>query len=316
MTVFQSVILGILQGIAEFLPISSSGHLALCQHFFGLEDMPLLYDVMLHIATLFAVCIYFRKKIARLFCVLFRWIFRRPSPENFDNPEDLLSGSEETGRKTIIAVIITTFVTGLIGVLTSKLIPELPLKVTAAGFILTACFLIFSSLIEKKREKALLSASASGSSEGSAEEKSEKGQSADSKADSASKNTGFTWLQALVIGLMQGLGTLPGISRSGSTIAGAQFAKVRRDVAGEYSFIVSIPAILGAFVLTLKDYLEIRGQEGVSQIGILPLLAGCLSAFVFGYAALTLLMKIIKKGKLEWFACYLIPLGICGLIFF
>lgn len=306
MTVFQSVILGILQGIAEFLPISSSGHLALCQHFFGLEDMPLLYDVMLHIATLFAVCIYFRKKIARLFCVLFRWIFRRPAPENFDNPEDLLSGSEETGRKTIIAVIITTFVTGLIGVLTSKLIPELPLKVTAAGFILTACFLIFSSLIEKRREKKESAQPAEALTESSS----------DSEVVTASKNTGFTWFQALVIGLMQGLGTLPGISRSGSTIAGAQFAKVRRDVAGEYSFIVSIPAILGAFVLTLKDYLEIRGQEEVSQIGILPLLAGCLSAFVFGYAALTLLMKIIKKGKLEWFACYLIPLGICGLIFF
>ena len=316
MTVIQSVILGILQGIAEFLPISSSGHLAVCQHLFGLEDVPLLYDVMLHIATLVAVCIFFRKKIARLFCVLFRWIFRRPSPEDFDNPEDLLSGSEEKGRKTIIAVIISSFVTAVIGIVTSKLIPEMPLKVTAAGFIVTACLLFFSSFMEKKRAKGCAVTEQAEGEEGQSGSAAEGASDKTAASASCKKSEGLTWLQALIIGAMQGVGTLPGISRSGSTIAGAQFCKVPRDAAGEYSFIVSIPAILGAFLLTLKDYLELRGQDVAAKIQVVPMIFGCFAAFVFGYIALFLLMKIIKKGKLEWFACYLIPLGIAGLIFF
>ena len=292
MTIIQSIILGILQGIAEFLPISSSGHLAVAQHLFGLSDVPLLYDVMLHIATLLAVCIFFRKKIARLFCVLFRWIFRKPAPTKEENLNDFLCGTEERGRRT-----------GVIGIVTNKLIPELPLKVTAAGFIVTACLLVFSSIMEKRAQENAL-----------AQAENQSGEQNDSSNSQPAK--GFTWIQALVIGVMQGIGTLPGISRSGSTIAGAQLSKVSREAAGEYSFIVSIPAILGAFVLTLKDYLELRGTPEASTIGAAPIIFGCVFAFVFGYIALSLLMKIIKKGKLEWFACYLVPLGIAGLIFF
>lgn len=117
-------------------------------------------------------------------------------------------------------------------------------------------------------------------------------------------------MQAVVIGFMQGVGTLPGISRSGSTIAGAQFCGVERSAAGEYSFLVSIFAILGAFVLELKDLGEVS-----SSIGAGVVVAGCAAAFVSGYFALACLMKIIKKGKLEWFAAYLIPAGILGMIF-
>ncbi len=299
MSIFQSIILGVLQGIAEFLPISSSGHLKVAQELFGLSEVPLLFDIMLHLATLAAVILYFRKKIARLFVILFRWIFRKgevspcasskesatPSPRGIapKTPEaDLLTGTDELGRKTILAVIVATIVTGAIGVVTSKLIPELPIKVTCAGFIVTACLLIFSSLWAKKH---------------------------DSKNLEEAK--GISILQALFIGFMQGVGTLPGVSRSGSTIAGAQLAGVNRAAAGEFSFIVSIPAILGAFVLEAKDL----GEVG-SQIGVLPVFCGCLAAFAWGYLSLSILMKLIRRGKLEWFACYLIPLGILGLIFF
>ena len=103
---------------------------------------------------------------------------------------------------------------------------------------------------------------------------------------------------------------MPGISRSGSTISSDLFSGVNRELAGEYSFIVSIPAILGAFVLEVKDLDKMN-----SAIGILPLLLGCLASFAVGYFALAVLMKIIKKGKLEWFAAYLIPAAILGLIF-
>ena len=283
MTVVQSILLGVLQGITEFLPVSSSGHLAVAQKLFGLEDVPLLFDVMLHLATLAAVCLYFRKKIARLFMCFFRWIGRKPLIEE-SNPDkviadDLLSGTDELGRKTILALIFATIVTGAIGIVTSKLIPDLPIQVTCAGFLITACLLVFSSVWEKRHAKKDFE--------------------------------GISVRQSLFIGLMQGFGTLPGISRSGSTIAGGQFAGVERSAAGEFSFIVSIPAILGAFVLEAKDLGEVS-----SSIGALPVVCGCLAAFAWGYLSLSVLMKMIRGGKLERFAFYLVPLGILGLIFF
>lgn len=319
MSIFQSIILGVLQGIAEFLPISSSGHLKVAQELFGLSEVPLLFDVMLHLATLAAVILYFRKKIARLFVILFRWIVpckkkegkafpyasskESATPSAGDTPTtppemDLLTGTDELGRKTILAVIVATIVTGAIGVVTSKLIPELPIKVTCAGFLFTACLLIFSAKWEK-RKTARKSDVPFDSAQGTLSQSGEV------------KPKGISILQALFIGFMQGVGTLPGVSRSGSTIAGAQLAGVNRAAAGEFSFIVSIPAILGAFVLEAKDL----GEVG-SQIGVLPVFCGCLAAFAWGYLSLSILMKLIRKGKLEWFACYLIPLGILGLIFF
>lgn len=283
MTVIQGILLGILQGIAEFLPISSSGHLAVVQKLFGLEEVPLLFDIMLHLATLLAVVLYFRKKIWTLLCVFGRLIARRPAPKTV-NEDDLLCGTEARGRMTILAVIITTVVTGAIGVFTSKLIPDMPVKVTCAGFIVTAILLVVSSIIERRNSSAV--------------------------KNSAEKNDGIKWYQAIVIGVMQGIGTLPGISRSGSTIAGSQLCGVNRAAAGEYSFIVSIPAILGAFLLELKDFAEVG-----STVGAAPVIAGCAAAFAWGYISLAVLMKIIRKGKLEWFACYLIPAGILGLLF-
>ena len=283
MTVIQGILLGILQGIAEFLPISSSGHLAVVQKLFGLEEVPLLFDIMLHLATLLAVVLYFRKKIWTLLCVFGRLIARRPAPKAV-NKDDLLCGTEARGRMTILAVIITTVVTGAIGVFTSKLIPDMPVKVTCAGFIVTAILLVVSSIIERRNSSAV--------------------------KNSAEKNDGIKWYQAIVIGVMQGIGTLPGISRSGSTIAGSQLCGVNRAAAGEYSFIVSIPAILGAFLLELKDFAEVG-----STVGAAPVIAGCAAAFAWGYISLAVLMKIIRKGKLEWFACYLIPAGILGNLF-
>ena len=215
-----------------------------------------------------------------------------------EDETDFLSGTDERGRRTIIAVLISTFVTGAIGGLTSKLIPTLSIKITCLGFVVTAFLLIFSSVLEKnnaKRTKTIY------------EEK-----------KSAMQTHGISWVQALLIGFMQGIGTLPGISRSGSTIAAGQLSKLDRTAAGEYSFIISIPAILGAFVLGLKDYLELFKEGAISEMQSIKIgvtLAGCLVAFVSGYFALFFLMKLIKKGRLEWFAFYLVPLGVLGMIF-
>lgn len=292
MSILQSIFLGILQGIAEFLPISSSGHLAIAQHLFNLKEIPLLFDVMLHLATLLAVIIYFRKKIAKLMQAFFRLFFNRKAgksdnADSFSDSEnsDGLTGNDRLSRKTIVAIIIATFITGVIGIATSKFIPEMPVKVICAGFILTALLLIISDLLQKKR-----------SSENCA-----------GNGDCA----GISAKQAAVIGLMQGVGTLPGVSRSGSTITGALLSGVKRSDAGEFSFIVSIPAIFAAFLLEAKDLGEVA-----SSIGFVPLLCGCVAAFVSGFAALAWLMKLIKKGRLVWFSAYLIPLGLAGLLFF
>ncbi len=290
MTILQSVLLGILQGIAEFLPISSSGHLAVAQKLFGLEEVPLLYDVMLHLATLLAVCIFFRKKIWALCLVLFRWIFRKPAPE--DKPlENCLCNTEENGRKTIIAVFCATFVTGIMGVCSSKLIPDLPVQFVCAGFLATAALLVLSAAWEAVKSRK---------------------QSETMPSDKNACPKGISILQSLFIGFMQGIGTLPGISRSGTTITGAQLSGVEREAAGEFSFIVSIPAILGAFILEAKDLDEIAGQN----IGAVPVIAGCVAAFLAGWISLVFLMKLIKKGRLVWFAVYLVPVAVAGLIYF
>ena len=286
MSVIQGILLGILQGIAEFLPISSSGHLAVAQNIFGLDDLPLLFDVFLHLATLAAVCLYFWRKIWELLKCFGRWISRSPKvKENSKDYDVVLAQKDLANRKIIIAIILSTIVTGVMGIITSKLIPNLSIKVTCCGFLVTSLFLILSSVIEKRNSRLA--------------------QNSDDK-----KNPSVSKVQALIIGFMQGIGTLPGISRSGSTIAGALFCKVDRSLAGEYSFIISIPAILGAFILELKDLSEVS-----STIGAAPVIAGCAAAFAAGYISLTLLMKMIKKGKLQYFALYLIPLAILGLIF-
>ena len=283
MTVLQGFLLGILQGVAEFLPISSSGHLALAQSLFGLEDVPLLYDIFLHMATLLAVTIYFWPKIWALLKCFGRWITKKQKSDNQVqiSENDLLCPTDKIGQKTIIAIILTTAITGTFGVVTSKLIPDLGVKFVCGGFLVTSALLIISSIMEKRQS-----------------------------AKGPNEFTGISIKQSIIIGIMQGFGTLPGISRSGSTIAGALFGGVNRSLAGEFSFIVSIPAILGAFILELKDL----GQMS-SSIGAAPIIAGCISSFAVGYFSLSVLMKIIKKGKLQWFAAYLIPAGILGLIF-
>ena len=283
MTILQGFLLGILQGVAEFLPISSSGHLALAQSLFGLEDVPLLYDIFLHMATLLAVTIYFWPKIWALLKCFGRWITKKQKSDNQVeiSENDLLCPTDKIGQKTIIAIIVATIITGAFGIFTSKLIPDLSVKFVCGGFLVTSALLIFSSIMEKRQS-----------------------------AKGPKEFTGISIKQSIIIGIMQGFGTLPGISRSGSTIAGALFGGVNRSLAGEFSFIVSIPAILGAFILELKDLGEMS-----SSIGAAPIIAGCIASFAVGYFSLSVLMKIIKKGKLQWFAAYLIPVGILGLIF-
>lgn len=277
MSVVEGILLGLLQGVAEFLPISSSGHLALAQELFDLDDVPLLFDIMLHLATLGAVLLFFRRKIWSLLKVAGRWLARRSLPE------------DKADVRTIVALLLGTAVTGVFGIVLSDLVEDYSEELICVGFFITAGLLIFSDAVEERRRKKLLESGSDGL---------------------VTTRTGVRPLQGLGIGLAQGIGVLPGISRSGSTIAGALLCGVDREQAGEFSFLLSIPAILGAFVLELDD-LDTIGDS----VGVAPVVAGCVAAFVAGIFALSVLMKIVRKGKLEWFALYLIPAGILGLVF-
>ena len=254
MTIIQAIFLGAVQGIAEFLPISSSGHLAVAEYFLGHTDIPIMFDIMLHIATLGAVCIVFYKQIGRLLTVLGRFIIRKNTQE------------DSADLKLIGALLISTAVTGVIGIVLKDIVQAKNMLFIAVCFVITGIVLLLS----------------------------------------AKKNVSVpSLLQAAIIGAAQGIGVLPGISRSGSTIAAALLTGVDREKAGEYSFLLSIPAILAAFIFELKSADTISGS-----IGAAALIAGMATAFIVGLFALTFLLTLIRKGKLGIFAYYLIPAGI------
>lgn len=267
MTIIEGATLGLLQGFAEFLPISSSGHLAVAQRLFGLEDLPILFDVLLHVATLAVVVIVFRKRIGELFVSLGRWVARRSGPSDAEN------------LRFIISILVATFFTGVIGVGIEKLHVAQNLRVVSWGFIATAILLVVS-----ERLGARIATKGS------------------------SRTPGLR--EGALVGIAQGIGVLPGVSRSGITISASLATGIDREKAGEFSFILSIPAVLGALVLELKD-----AGAMMANVSALPLAVGLAVAFASGLFAIRLFLGLVKRAKLSWFAAYLVPLGIAGLLF-
>ncbi len=274
MNTLDAALLGLLQGIAEFLPISSSGHLAVAKRLFGLSAVPLLFDIVLHVATLAAVVLFFRKRIAAIVVSLYRWMARKADASDAGN------------LGLTVAVIAGTLCTGMIGVVLGRLVGEGSLKLISACFIVTAALLIVSEQIVHRRALAK-------TAEAAAFKK---------------KNLGIR--EGIFVGIAQGIGVLPGLSRSGVTISASLVAGVDREEAGEFSFLLSIPAILGAFILEFKD-----ADTLMTSVDPLALATGCAVAFISGFLALHFLLRLIKRGKLSWFAVYLVPLGILGLLF-
>jgi undecaprenyl-diphosphatase len=259
----QAFLFGLLQGVTEFLPVSSSGHLAVMKVLFGLREVPVLFDVLLHIATLIVVCFVFRTKIGELTGGLIRFVMRKSRPE--DKP--LL-------RLTAV-LLVATVCTGILGLLIKDLGVEGHPKAVSALFIVTGTLLFLSR-----------------------------------RAGGAKGYGDLGLKEGLLTGLAQGIGVLPGISRSGITISAALFAGMGRKEAGEYSFLLFIPAAVGAFLLSLKDAAKLRE---IVPLDVLSL--GFVTSMAVGFLSLTLLLKLVRQGKLAWFALYLIPLGVWGLIF-
>lgn len=264
MTIVQAVLLGAIQGLAEFLPISSSGHLAIASRFIAEQQSPLLFDILLHVATLASVCLVFRRRIAELFMVAVRWIIRKPRE------------TDSSDQSMLLALIAGTAVTGVAGLLLKDLVSDFSPFLISCCFVITGIFLFVSGRHVSVRTTAVPGV-----------------------------------VQGLVIGLAQGIGVIPGISRSGSTISASLFAGLDRKTAGEFSFLLSIPAILAAFILELKS-----ADTLGSHVPVAALVAGMLTAFVVGYLSLKFLLGLIQRGKLGWFAVYLIPAGIALAVYF
>lgn len=262
MTVLQALVLGVLQGITEFIPVSSSGHLILARTLMGIDGIPELFDVFLHIATLVVVVYTFRRDVARILVALGRAITRRRREK--DGPPLRLAG-------LLAAASVITAVVGF-GISTWEGREE-P-RLVAAWLIVTAAVLIASAFFRGGR----------GIQE-------------------------IGWGRALLLGFAQGLGVFPGISRSGITIGTGLICGLDRPSAGTFSFLLSIPAITGAFVLTLKDAATLS-----ENVPTLSLAFGFLAALISGYAALKILLWLIRRGKLWVFSLYLIPAGVVGLI--
>lgn len=213
MTYFEAIILGVVQGLAEFLPISSSGHLALLQHFFGVEsDRVLMFTVMLHIGTLVSVFVMYWKDIWALIKELFLMI------------ADLITGKglrikERPTRKLGLMIIWATVPTTVMGLLFNDFFESLNSKLWAIGigWLITGCMLYFSEKLGKSVKDI----------------------------DKMNFRNGF------FIGVLQGIAICPGISRSGSTMVGGLITGLKRDFAVRFAFLISIPSILGAAVLEI-----------------------------------------------------------------
>jgi undecaprenyl-diphosphatase len=259
LSLIKIIILGIIQGITEFFPISSSGHLVLAQNLLGLKEPQLLVDVMLHLGTVISLLVFLRKEIAEILLSLIRFL-KKPSLK-----------TKDSNMVLIFFLIVASIPTFLIGYFFSRPLESLFESPKAVSFALmiTAFFLFFTKFARQK------------------------------KAESP-------W-QAFIIGVLQGTAIVPGFSRSGLTIGGALFLGWERKKAARFSFLLSIPAILGASFFQLQKSAVSTQTWGIIIIGIL------ISALT-GYISLVFLVKIINRGKFYLFSFYCAVIAAIGIV--
>ncbi len=275
---FQAVILGTVQGLTEFLPVSSSGHLVIFQQLFGLKESELYFDISVHLGTLVAVTIYFRKELTAIIGSLLRC-----GAPLFKGKSSLTETYSDPDIKLAILIVLGSVPTAILGLLlntvsdrlfSSVLIVGSMLVVTGLILFMTGCLLWSTCWLKESGEDI----------------------------------SDFSIKRALIVGLVQGVAIIPGISRSGSTIAVGLFLGLNRESAAKYSFLLSIPAILGAAVLILK------GIPADSAIDSGSLIIGLLTSCLVGYVSLRFLMHIVKKGNLHLFAPYCWLAGLAALV--
>jgi undecaprenyl-diphosphatase len=270
LNLWQGILLGIIQGLTEFLPVSSSGHLVIAQSIMkGFHQQGVLFDVMLHVGTLAAVFFFLWNDVSDILKSLVpkKW---HPNPGTYD---DITLSSR---RKTAFLIVIGTIFTGSIGIAFKDSIHRLfeSVEIAAAMLLVTGILLFFADRVK----------------------------------NTVRTEGDMTITDAVIIGIVQGMALLPGISRSGSTIAFGMFRHINGETAARFSFLLSIPAIIGAMIL------ELGYVKSVSHHEIIVYTMGMITAAVTGFLALKLLFFMIKKRELRIFAYYCWFLGIATLI--
>ena len=252
--------------MTEFLPISSSGHLVFFQHMLGFKEPELLMDVSLHLGTLLAVCVYFRSDLIKMGAETWHFIIAF-----FSGGKKLESMRESSHVMLTLWVIVGTVPTALIGLIFRSPLESLFGNLNRVGYMLvcTGLILVLTKILPKKYNER--------------------------------SRVGL--LTALAVGAAQGLAIIPGISRSGTTIVCGMLCKMDRTLSARYSFLLSIPAIIGAMVLQL-------GSGGFHGADILPIIFGFISSAIVGLIALKILMSVVKKRNLAYFAPYCWALGL------
>lgn len=287
MNYFEAIIMGIVQGAAEFLPISSSGHLAIFAKLFGMSEPDLTFDILLHVGTLLAIFVVYWNDIKKLileglgicgdFCVNVVRVFKRLFSKDKSDVK-LRKIVNSSYRKFVMLIIVSTIPTGIIGVLADDIIANVKTNLLIVGVCLfiTACLLLISDFVEPGTKKP--------------------------------KDVSYT--NAFVIGICQGFATLPGISRSGTTITACLVSRFDRRLAVKYSFIMSIPAVLGAAVLELGDFFASIGD--CKYLG--QYVVGTIVSAVVGFICMKLMMVLVKNNKFKYFAYYCIAAGLVSII--
>lgn len=272
MSYFMAAFLGFIQGLTEFLPVSSSGHLSLIQNLFGVntEQGNMLFDVILHLGTIIAVFVAYRKTVIELILEFFRGIkaLVKGTPKNETVP---------LMRRFVLLIII--------GTLPLALVPLYKDAVESLynSTIFIGCALLVTGILLYLSDCA-------------------------PKGKKTEKNAAVG--DSLIVGIAQAIAVVPGLSRSGTTIAVGSFMGFDREFAVRFSFILSMPAVIGANILSLVDVIK----DGAPALAAGKYIVGLLSAFVFGLAAIKLIHYIVKKGKFGLFAWYCFAVGLIAII--
>lgn len=262
----DALILGIVQGLTEYLPVSSSGHLEIFKEILGVElpaDENLQFDVIVHAATVCSTIVILWP-LFRDLCKSF-FTFRRD--ENF---------------YYVCKILVSCIPVGIVGVFFKSYVEEIfgsGLMVVGICLCITAALLVFAHLSDIRANRMVAS----------------------------SEGHDITWKDAIVIGVAQAVAVLPGLSRSGTTIATGIMLGDKRDKVASFSFLMVIIPILGEMLLDFKDMME---PGYAASTGVLPLLVGFIAAFAVGCAACAWMLNIVKKGKLWWFAIYCVIMGV------
>ncbi len=266
MDTLQAFILGLIQGLTEYLPVSSSGHLTIVAALFGIDgEQNLAFTVAVHVATVLSTLVILWKEISWILKGLFKW-----------------NGSLNAEQRYVLAIVVSMIPVGIVGVFFKDYVEEIfgaGLFIVGCCLLLTAALLIFSYYARSRQKEEI------------------------------------SYFDAFVIGLAQALAVLPGLSRSGSTIATGLLLGNKKEKLAQFSFLMVIPPILGEALLEILKAMKGGAETATAGIGMWPLIVGFLTAFISGCLACKWMINIVRKGKLVYFGIYCAVVGLLLIVF-